>query len=158
MAIDHLVLKVPTDKYEELVKFYTAILAPLNYELRHSVGGVVTGFGEKTAPTGAADIWLASTDTPIDMHVALRAESTYQFDLATLGIYFPMLSTPSFSLLLTLHQGRAAVDTFHAGAVAAGGVDNGAPGLRPQYHPDYYAGYITDPAGNNIEAVYHHPA
>ncbi|KAJ2977841.1 hypothetical protein NQ176_g4146 [Zarea fungicola] len=128
MAIDHLVLKVPTDKYEELVKFYTAILAPLNYELRHSVGGVVTGFGEKTAPTGAADIWLASTDTPIDMHVALRAES------------------------------RAAVDTFHAGAVAAGGVDNGAPGLRPQYHPDYYAGYITDPAGNNIEAVYHHPA
>lgn len=77
MAIDHLVLKVPAAKYDEIVKFYTEILKPLDYEVRHSVGGVVTGFGEKTAPTGAADIWLAASESPIDMHVALRTASTY---------------------------------------------------------------------------------
>lgn len=52
---------------------------------------------------------------------------------------------------------RAMVDTFHAAALAAGGTDNGAPGVRP-YHPDYYAAFVLDPDGNNIEAVYHGPA
>ncbi|MFG1359741.1 VOC family protein [Xanthobacter tagetidis DSM 11602] len=52
---------------------------------------------------------------------------------------------------------RAAVDRFHAAALAAGGRDNGAPGVRG-YHPDYYAAFVLDPEGNNIEAVYHGPA
>lgn len=49
---------------------------------------------------------------------------------------------------------RAAVEAFHAAALAHGGRDNGAPGLRP-YHPDYYAAFALDPDGNNVEAVYH---
>ena len=49
---------------------------------------------------------------------------------------------------------RAAVDAFHAAALAAGGRDNGAPGLRA-YHPGYYAAFVLDPDGNNIEAVHH---
>jgi len=52
---------------------------------------------------------------------------------------------------------REAVERFHAAALAAGGTDNGAPGLRP-YHPDYYAAFAIDPDGNNIEAVFHGPA
>jgi catechol 2,3-dioxygenase-like lactoylglutathione lyase family enzyme len=52
---------------------------------------------------------------------------------------------------------RAAVDRFHAAAIAAGGLDNGAPGLRP-YHPGYYAAFVLDPDGNNIEVVDHGPA
>jgi len=52
---------------------------------------------------------------------------------------------------------RAAVEAFHAAALAAGGRDNGAPGERP-YHPGYYAAFVLDPDGNNIEAVYHGPA
>jgi len=51
---------------------------------------------------------------------------------------------------------RELVDAFHAAGLAAGGTDNGAPGLRP-YHPNYYAAYILDPDGNNIEAVCHTP-
>ncbi|RVT89195.1 VOC family protein [Sphingomonas crocodyli] len=51
-------------------------------------------------------------------------------------------------------QDRAMVDAFHAAGLAAGGVDNGAPGERP-YHPGYYAAFLIDPDGNNIEAVYH---
>jgi len=49
---------------------------------------------------------------------------------------------------------RATVDAFHKAALAHGGTDNGAPGERP-YHPGYYAAFVLDPDGNNIEAVYH---
>ena len=52
---------------------------------------------------------------------------------------------------------RETVDRFHAAGLASGGRDNGAPGERP-YHPGYYAAYLLDPDGNNIEAVYHGPA
>jgi catechol 2,3-dioxygenase-like lactoylglutathione lyase family enzyme len=47
------------------------------------------------------------------------------------------------------------VQRFHAAAMAAGGEDNGAPGLRPHYHQNYYAAFVHDPDGNNVEAVYH---
>ncbi len=50
------------------------------------------------------------------------------------------------------------VDTFHAAALGAGAVDNGAPGMRTIYHPHYYGAYILDPDGHNIEAVCHQPA
>ena len=51
-------------------------------------------------------------------------------------------------------SGPAQVDAFHKAGLAAGGKDNGAPGMRP-YHPGYYAAFLLDPAGNNIEAVFH---
>jgi len=53
---------------------------------------------------------------------------------------------------------RKSVDAFYAAAIAAGGRDNGKPGLRPIYHPDYYGAFVLDPDGNNIEAVCHNPA
>jgi len=52
---------------------------------------------------------------------------------------------------------RAAVDAFYKAALAAGGRDNGAPGLRPQYHPSYYAAFVIDPDGHHLEAVCHQP-
>ena len=52
-------------------------------------------------------------------------------------------------------QSREQVDAFHAAAIEAGARDNGAPGLRTQYSPTYYAAYVLDPNGNNIEAVHH---
>jgi catechol 2,3-dioxygenase-like lactoylglutathione lyase family enzyme len=71
------------------------------------------------------DFWLAQSDSPTVAHVALRADE------------------------------RAAVDAFHAAALAAGGRDNGGPGLRPQYHPGYDGAFVFDPDGNNVEAVHH---
>jgi catechol 2,3-dioxygenase-like lactoylglutathione lyase family enzyme len=50
---------------------------------------------------------------------------------------------------------RETVDAFHAAGLEAGGVDNGRPGLRPHYHSGYYAAYVLDPDGNNVEAVSH---
>ena len=52
---------------------------------------------------------------------------------------------------------RATVDAFHDAALAAGGTDNGAPGLREQYHPTYYGAFVHDLDGNNVEAVCHNP-
>ena len=52
---------------------------------------------------------------------------------------------------------RADVDAFHRAGLSAEGLDNGAPGLRPHYHPNYYGAFIIDPDGNNIEAVCHKP-
>ena len=52
---------------------------------------------------------------------------------------------------------RQIVDAFYAAAIAAGGRDNGKPGLRPQYHENYYGAFVLDPDGNNIEAVCHSP-
>ena len=52
---------------------------------------------------------------------------------------------------------RAKVDAFYQAAIAAGGRDNGRPGLRPHYHPNYYAAFVFDPDGFNIEAVCHRP-
>lgn len=74
---------------------------------------------------GNTDFWL-STGKPIDkLHVAFRA------------------------------KGRAEVRAFHAAALAAGGTDNGAPGVREIYHPDYYGGFVRDLDGHNVEAVCH---
>ena len=76
---------------------------------------------------GIPDFWIGSSAERGATHVALSAS-----DLAT-------------------------VDRFYEAAVAAGGKDNGAPGLRPHYHENYYAAYVHDADGNNIEAVCHQP-
>jgi catechol 2,3-dioxygenase-like lactoylglutathione lyase family enzyme len=52
-------------------------------------------------------------------------------------------------------QDRETIDQFHKGALAAGGRDNGQPGLRPHYHENYYGAFVLDPDGHNIEAVCH---
>lgn len=54
-------------------------------------------------------------------------------------------------------ENRAQVDAFHRAALAAGGVDHGAPGLRPNYHANYYAAFVIGPDGHNIEVVCHEP-
>ena len=54
-------------------------------------------------------------------------------------------------------RNRAEVRAFHAAALAAGGRDNGAPGLRPHYHPNYYGAFVIGPDGHNVEAVFHGP-
>jgi catechol 2,3-dioxygenase-like lactoylglutathione lyase family enzyme len=54
-------------------------------------------------------------------------------------------------------EDRATVDAFYEAAIAAGGRDNGGPGLRPHYHASYYGAFVLDPDGNNIEAVCHKP-
>ncbi len=54
-------------------------------------------------------------------------------------------------------EDRETVDAFHEAALAAGGTDNGGPGVREIYHPNYYGAFVLDPDGNNVEAVCHRP-
>jgi catechol 2,3-dioxygenase-like lactoylglutathione lyase family enzyme len=78
-------------------------------------------------PKGAPALWLSAGDARTPAHIALSAAN------------------------------RAAVNGFHKAALAAGGKDNGAPGLRPAYHKNYYGAFVLDPDGNNVEAVCHRP-
>ena len=63
--------------------------------------------------------------------------------------------TPHKQHLAFAAKSRAAVDQFHAAALAAGATDNGKPGVRTEYHPNYYAAFVLDPDGHNIEVVIH---
>jgi catechol 2,3-dioxygenase-like lactoylglutathione lyase family enzyme len=65
----------------------------------------------------------------------------------------PAKAPPSGTHVAFLAPDRATVDRFYETAIAAGGRDNGKPGLRPQYAPTYYGGFVLDPDGHNIEAV-----
>jgi catechol 2,3-dioxygenase-like lactoylglutathione lyase family enzyme len=65
--------------------------------------------------------------------------------------------TPGTTHVAILSRDRASVDAFYEAAMAAGGKDNGPPGVRTLYHPTYYGAYVLDPDGNNVEAVCHSP-
>jgi len=109
--------------------FYDAAFAPLGYSMLAEVPVEATG-GVRVGGYGKdkPDFWLTENAEPgHGRHYAFAAAS------------------------------RAAVDAFYAAALAAGGTDNGPPGLRPQYHAGYYGAFVIDPDGNNVEAVCHVP-
>ena len=106
-------------------RFYEAAIAPLGFEPVYSDEGGAA-FGLVHGTERADDFWILAGGTPSSgVHVAFAARDT------------------------------EAVDAFYRAAIEAGGHDNGAPGLRPEYHAGYYAAFVLDPDGNNIEAVYH---
>jgi catechol 2,3-dioxygenase-like lactoylglutathione lyase family enzyme len=128
--IDHLAVLV-TD-YAASKRFYSEALKPLGFELLMEVPLEHTG-GRGVAGFGARpkpEFWISggAATRPAAVHVAFRVES------------------------------RQAVDEFHRAALAAGARDNGGPGIRAHYHPDYYGAFVLDPDGHNIEAVCHAPA
>ncbi len=131
--IDHTGIIV--SDYARSRAFYLNALAPIGYTLLLEFPKAVTGhvdvagFGEAPKP----DFWIHSASpgkgvNQPPLHVAFRVAT------------------------------RAMVDAFYHAALAAGGVDNGAPGPRPHYHANYYGAFVLDPDGHNIEAVCHEPA
>jgi catechol 2,3-dioxygenase-like lactoylglutathione lyase family enzyme len=125
--IDHTGIAV--SDFETSKRFYDKAMAPLGASLVMTVPKEYTG-GINVAGYGRDRpvFWLNDSKKPNDtLHVAFTARS------------------------------RAEVDAFHAAALAAGGKDNGGPGLRPHYHPNYYGAFVFDPDGNNVEAVCHDP-
>jgi len=109
--------------------FYTAALAPLGYSIRED-------FGE-AAGFGVAEGYGKALDPGGDFWISAGPLNTPR---------------PHFAFSA---QSRAVVDAFFAAAIAAGGTSNGGPGVRTIYHPDYYAAFVLDPDGYNIEAVCH---
>jgi catechol 2,3-dioxygenase-like lactoylglutathione lyase family enzyme len=134
--IDHIGISV--SDVARATEFYVKALAPLGYGIVMQVSaeetghGAAVGFGAPGAPedfqSGKPSFWISGGE-PLagHVHVAFLASS------------------------------RPAVDAFYRAALAAGGKDNGAPGLRPHYHPNYYGAFVFDLDRNNIEAVCHRP-
>lgn len=112
-------------------RFYEQALAPLGYEVLMEVPREFTG-GAVVLGLGVApkpDFWIKQgTPQSPRLHVAFRANN------------------------------RAVVDAFYRAAIVAGRTDNGPPGIRPHYHPNYYGAFVLDPDGHNIEACCHDPA
>jgi catechol 2,3-dioxygenase-like lactoylglutathione lyase family enzyme len=126
--IDHIGINV--SDYGRAKAFYTEALAPLGITLLMEFG-TAAGFGRGEKP----ELWLG----------AGKAEYQTEEQLEIL--------TPTHVCLAA--RSRAEVDAFHVAALAAGGRDNGAPGIRVHYHPGYYGAFALDPDGNNVEAVFH---
>jgi len=87
----------------------------------------------------------------------LGAELCRPDDNGSLCIRLLPEQNPSHLHLAFTAENRQQVDAFYRAALGAGGKDNGAPGLRPQYHGNYYAAFVIGPDGHNIEVVYHEP-
>lgn len=128
VMLDH--VGIPVSDYEKSKAFYLSILKPLGYDLVLEVSSPETG-GTRHAGFGSGNrpqFWIG-TGAPIRgrVHFAFTAKS------------------------------REAVRAFYDAAIKAGGRDNGAPGLRPHYHENYFGAFVLDPDGQNIEAVCHLP-
>jgi catechol 2,3-dioxygenase-like lactoylglutathione lyase family enzyme len=128
--IDH--MTILCSDYTRSVKFYLQALASLGYAMTMELDDVTypqlpSAFFAGLGVKGKPDLWLRPSKVVAPTHVAFRAAS------------------------------RAIVDTFYKDALAAGGKSNGEPGLRSEYHPNYYAAFVLDPDGYNIEAVCHDP-
>jgi catechol 2,3-dioxygenase-like lactoylglutathione lyase family enzyme len=128
--IDHMTVLVSA--YTRSIKFYLQALEPLGYAMTMQLDDVSypqlpAAFFAGLGVAGKPDFWLRPNQVVVPTHVAFRAES------------------------------RAVVDAFYREALAAGGTANGAPGLRTEYHANYYAAFVLDPDGYNIEAVCHQP-
>jgi catechol 2,3-dioxygenase-like lactoylglutathione lyase family enzyme len=96
---------------------------------------------------------------PLGFGVVMESDSVVAFGPPARPIFWLRGDRdPAAGIHIAFEAGaRERVDAFHAAGLAAGGEDNGKPGLRPQYHPHYYGAFIYDPDGNNTEAVCHTP-
>jgi catechol 2,3-dioxygenase-like lactoylglutathione lyase family enzyme len=97
---------------------------------------------------------------PLGLDVAGEGEPSYGIELCTTTskaslCLFQTDETPAHLHIAFVAETRAQVDAFHRAALAAGGRDHGAPGLRPHYHASYYAAFVIGPDGHNIEVVCH---
>jgi catechol 2,3-dioxygenase-like lactoylglutathione lyase family enzyme len=131
--LDHVSIRVAD--YDRSKKFYEVALAPLGYKLAMEVDSGA-GFGKGFIP----NFW-------IKQGVPGASGTPEPTDLAGCG-------GPAVHLAFASDD-RSTVDAFYRAALDAGARDTGAPGLRPNYHPNYYGAFVLDPDGYNIEAVCH---
>ncbi|HFV9295162.1 VOC family protein [Serratia fonticola] len=125
--IDHIGINV--SQFTQSQEFYTAVLAPLGYVVRLQLGDTAAGYGEPVLCQGddpGGAFWISAGEPFTPRsHIAFKAAN------------------------------EASVNEFYKAALAAGAEDNGTPGYRHHYHKNYYAAFVYDPDGYNIEAVFH---
>jgi catechol 2,3-dioxygenase-like lactoylglutathione lyase family enzyme len=100
--------------------------------------------------------FYAAALSPLGITIAAQGEDWTIMRGPKGGLWFGRAATIASPIHLAFAgESRTAVQAFYSAAVAAGGRDNGAPGLRAQYHPDYFGAFVIDPDGHNVEAVCH---
>lgn len=126
--LDHIGFAV--SDYAKAKAFYVAALQPLGISLMMDIPAEVTGdfAAAGFGKDGKPFFWISESQKPVG------------------------------NVHIALTGSRAAIDAFYKAAINAGGKDNGPPGTRPHYHANYYAAFVFDLDGNNIEAVCHAPA
>jgi catechol 2,3-dioxygenase-like lactoylglutathione lyase family enzyme len=134
--LDHVSIRVAN--YARSKEFYQAALAPLGYTLAME-GGSGAGFRKGYIP----DFWVKQGESR-------TVGTTDPAELAGCGGAAVHVAFAG--------DDRTAVDAFYRAALAAGGRDNGAPRVCPEYHPNYYGAFVLDPDGYNIEVVCHKAA
>jgi catechol 2,3-dioxygenase-like lactoylglutathione lyase family enzyme len=128
LIFDHIGISV--SDFAKSIEFYRAALAPLGVSVVMEVPKELTGGMNYSGfgRQGKPDFWLGDgKKAQTGIHIAFAA------------------------------QNRAEVDAFYKAAIGAGGKDNGKPGIRSDYHPNYYGAFVLDLDGNNVEAVCHKP-
>ncbi len=120
-------ISLPVTDFDKACGFYAAALAPLGIAWLMTFPGDKHDSAAGFGVDGKPFFWVGEAAATVSVHVAFAAAQ------------------------------RGMVDAFHHAALSAGGTDNGAPGIREQYHPNYYAAFVLDPDGHNIEAVCHLP-
>ena len=127
---------------------------------RWAIGGfVIDHAGVAVNDFGASKAFYASALAPIGYALLLEVNDAAGFGVPPKPDFWIGASTSNVSPIHVAFRvaSRSLVDAFYRAAIAAGGRDNGAPGLRPHYHPNYYGAFVLDPDGHNIEAVCHEP-
>ena len=141
MTISHTGIKVSPADLKKVLEWYDAALVPLTYKkVMTFAEGMANGHAEEATPY-AADWWVNAAgegQTPLASHHAFGVKGAL-----LLSYLFPVQDGCACA-----NRGmtdRATVDAFYKAAIAAGGKDNGAPGVRADYTPDYYAAFVLDP-------------
>ena len=117
-----------------------------------------TGIGVRSIAKSKA--FYREALAPLGYELLMEFEQAAGFGIAPKPDFWIGEGTPNVPPIHVAFRAetRAQVDAFHKAALAAGGRDNGPPGVRAHYHPNYYGAFVLDPDGHNIEAVCHSPA
>jgi catechol 2,3-dioxygenase-like lactoylglutathione lyase family enzyme len=119
---------------------------------------MIDHIGIQVTDLEASVAFYAKALAPLGYVVVMRFEQVAGFGVAGKPDFWIGVGKPTDKLHVAFRaKGRADVRAFYDAAMAAGGTDNGAPGVRAAYHPSYYGAFVRDPDGHNIEAVCHEP-
>ena len=115
----------------------------------------------RTSDYLASKAFFVKALEPLGVRAGSEGEPSYGIELCGRGnsslCFYQAIEKPAPLHIEFIAATRNEVDVFYRAALAAGGKDNGAPGLRPDYHANYYAAFVIGPDGHNIEAVCHMP-
>ena len=146
--------------YQNLTKQYIETATGLNIRLAKVEIVIIDHIGIGTADYEGSKAFFTKALAPLGIEIIMEYEPWVGFGKAGKAEFWLRRQANKQDPIHVAFfaENRSQVDAFYEAALAAGGKDNGAPGIRERYHPDYYGAFVLDLDGNNIEAACHKPA